>query len=61
MSALAGLTQLSVLQLDNTSLTDRGLEVIADLPNLEHLRLVGAAVTDRGMAHVAEPQAAEGA
>ena len=39
MPAFSGLPQLSVLQLDNTSLTDRGVEVLENLPNLKHLHL----------------------
>jgi internalin A len=46
------LTDLLVLTLDDTQVTDAGLEHLRGLENLEHLRLRGAAVTDAGLEHL---------
>jgi Leucine-rich repeat (LRR) protein len=46
---LTGLTNLSVLDLQDTQVTDAGLEHLKGLPNLSVLSLQGTQVTDAGV------------
>jgi Leucine-rich repeat (LRR) protein len=46
---LQGLTQLSILWLDHTAVTDAGLEHLKGLTQLQTLDLSGTNVTDEGV------------
>lgn len=52
LAALADLTDLLELKLDDTRITDDGLQYLSGLENLEHLRLRDAAITDAGLQHL---------
>ena len=52
LSALAPLSQLTVLRLKNTGVTDAGLVHLAALTNLQRLDLSGTAITDAGLKHL---------
>lgn len=45
---------LRELLIENSSITDEGICVLADLPALEHLRIRGASVGNRGLAHLVQ-------
>lgn len=47
---LAGLTNLSKLDLQKTQVTDAGLEHLKKLPNLQQLYVHGSRITEAGMA-----------
>jgi len=49
---LAGLTNLHVLELSGTALTDVGLDYLQGLGNLYLLELAGTQVSDDGIARV---------
>jgi Leucine-rich repeat (LRR) protein len=50
---LAGLTNLEVLWLHSTPVTDSGLKQIAGLTNLQSLNLSSTRITDEGLKHIA--------
>ena len=52
VSASEGLTNLSLLRLDNTRVTNAGLAHLKGLTNLSLLDLNGTQVTDAGLAHL---------
>ena len=52
LAALAPLSQLTVLRLKNTSVTDTGFVHLAALTNLQRLDLSGTAITDAGLKHL---------
>jgi hypothetical protein len=55
LADLRGLTELRRLNLPNSQISDRGLEVIAkEVPQLELLRLGSPRVTDAGLATIAQ-------
>ncbi len=49
LSVIAGLTNLTRLQLDNTTVTDKGISSLQSLVNLQYLNLVGTGVTSQGI------------
>jgi hypothetical protein len=52
LAALLGLTNLRVLNLDDSEVTDEGMKVIGGLDSLVSLSLTGTQVTDAGLAHL---------
>ncbi len=48
LNYLVGMTQLKELDLNDSQITDAGLEVLAQLPALEIVRIRGTLVTDKG-------------
>ena len=52
LKELAGLTNLSTLDLAGTEATDAGLRELVDLKNLTSLNLVGTRTTDAGIAEL---------
>jgi internalin A len=55
MKELAGLTNLTELDLFGTKVTDAGLKHLAPLKGLTHLHLVGSQVTDQTLTTLQEP------
>ena len=49
---LKGLTKLEILRLNNTQITDSGLEHLKGVTNLKYLELTGTQVTDAGVAEL---------
>lgn len=52
MLRLTNMTDLKVLSLENTKVTDAGLKQLNKLENLENLNLNGTDITDAGLAHL---------
>jgi hypothetical protein len=48
LNYLVGMTQLKELDLNDSQITDAGLEILAQLPALEIVRIRGTLVTDKG-------------
>lgn len=50
---ISGLKNLRKLHLENTAITDAGLEALTDMPHLTYINLVGTKVTDNGLRKIA--------
>ena len=51
VAKLSDSSQLWMIQLDGTRITDRSLGVVAELPNLQRLSVGNTQVTDAGLSH----------
>ena len=52
LACLAGLTQLTWLQVAHGGITDDGLKHLGDLTNIERLSIGGEKITDKGLLHL---------